>query len=757
MGADTTTARMGKGQPRKATMTTRQQILVAPALLCLKTPRLAGAVLAVLLAAVAWFSQTIRFDDNVARAFSSGSAISQAYEAFLDVPGGTSQFVTILAEAEDPADVAALGALRDLALEFELADETDFVLSPFSLRFPAGGPHAGEAVIPADPQPDRVRQRLAAYEALDFPVSAMITPDLRTAVLAVAVARTAETTGTDRNAETLAAVKAIMAGIAVPGYRLTLTGEAAISVEIARSLTRDMVILNGVGALLGIVAAWLIFRSAGAVICVVAPAVAGMFGALGVFAATGLPVTVISNVVLILVMVLGLADGSHLTAHFLAGDRQLPLKDRIRASVEMVGPACALTALTTAIALGAIAFADSEPLREFGIVGGLSTLVSYCIVIAGFVLCGLALDPQGPSKGRTVRPLPDAITARVLAHARPVVFAGMAIGAVATAGFATTQPWFSVYENIPDHSQVRRASEVAEEKFGGFFRFWAEFDADDGMRPDTPEGWARLKAVTDAVAAAQPDATVISATTLGALAGSPDAMPDASQRRLLTDMLAGAFLDPGADAVRILVLTSDPMRDEAALGRYDAMEAAARDAGATRIAGLAALARHEPLSLIRQLSIGLFAACLICATLVAAYFRNVALLWTLALPNVLPLAITAATLHAIAAGHMSPSALLALTVAFGVAVDDSIHYINRYMHERAKGLDVGPALKMASARTGQVMIITTLVICAGLLATLFSDFQMVRQFGLMLILTFASALAADLILLPALIRSTDAR
>ena len=248
---------------------------------------------------------------------------------------------------------------------------------------------------------------------------------------------------------------------------------------------------------------------------------------------------------------------------------------------------------------------------------------------------------------------------------------------------------------------------------------------------------------------------MLSATSLAALAGSFDRMPPPESVKDLPEALTQAFLDPEATHVRLMAMVPDPMRDEAARGRFDAMERAAHEAGATRIAGLAALARHEPLSLIRQLSAGLFAACAICAVIVAAYFRSAMLVWALALPNILPLAITAAALHVIAAGHMTPSALLALTVAFGVAVDDSIHYINRYKSARAAGRDKEAALLEASGRTGQVMIITTAIICAGLFSTFLSDFTMVRQFGLMLILTFASALAADLLLLPALLKAGD--
>ena len=98
------------------------------------------------------------------------------------------------------------------------------------------------------------------------------------------------------------------------------------------------------------------------------------------------------------------------------------------------------------------------------------------------------------------------------------------------------------------------------------------------------------------------------------------------------------------------------------------------------------------------------------------------------------------------------TAAVALTIAFGIAIDDCIHFINRYRLERLNGHPVDEAIQFAIDRTGRVMIATTLLISGGLLVTLLSPFIMVRLFGIMLILTFVTALLADLLLLPVLMR-----
>lgn len=728
-----------------------RRLLVASALACLRYPRAATVVVIALAAAVVANARSIEFDENMARTFASESAISRDYARLRSALGQPSQFVLVLAEATGPMSAQSLSALRDLALEFELSDGVDFVMSPFSARFPRdGGAHAGEALVPNDPQAQQVAERLARYRERGLSINPLITDDLQSALIVVAKSPPAPGGSFSDQRD---GMESIIAGIATPGVELTVTGEGAISAVIAESLSRDLIVFNLLGAALGLVAARLIFRSFKAVATVVVPAIAGVCITLGVFLATGLPITVISNVVIALMLVLGLADCAHLTAHFLSLDRSSPVRARITETIEAIGPACGLTALTTALAFAAIATTDNAPLREFGIVGALSAIASYLFSIAVFTLLALALDPASNGRPLAAPRFPRSVSSWVLRHTRLVIVCGLLGGVVATAGFVSATPWFTVYENIPEGSEVRRAGEIAETRFGGFFRFWAEFE-DGAIDLETQDGWRTLKSVTEAVSEAQPASTVISATTLAALAGSPDSLPPPSARRDIPQILSRAFLEPEDGKVRLMALVPDPMRDETTLARHDAMEAVVRAAGATHIGGMAALARHEPLSLIRQLALSLLGACVLCGIVVALYFRRAQMMWILLLPNLLPLAITASALHLLAAGRMSPIALLALTVAFGVAVDDSIHYINRYMRRRMLGQSISKALLSTSRRTGQVMIVTTIIICAGLLVTFTSSFSTVRLFGMMLILTFVSALIVDLILLPALLRAS---
>jgi hypothetical protein len=93
---------------------------------------------------------------------------------------------------------------------------------------------------------------------------------------------------------------------------------------------------------------------------------------------------------------------------------------------------------------------------------------------------------------------------------------------------------------------------------------------------------------------------------------------------------------------------------------------------------------------------------------------------------------------------------LIASVAIGLAVDDTIHYLVRYNVEFKKDLDKDRAMRTTLTIVGRPIVFTSLTISAGFAVLLFSHFQPTATFGLLMIVTMASALVGDLILLPAL-------
>ncbi|MEX3011823.1 RND family transporter [Hoeflea sp. TYP-13] len=720
-----------------------------PGLFAIQHPRIAAMVLIALVASALASLASIRFDDNIQRAMSSNSVYARDYRAFEQGLGTkTSDFIVLVASNETfgPAE---LERLRDMTLDVALLDDVLTVLSPFSARFAKNHEQfPGAPVFPQDISTETLTDRLPAYRAGNMNQPEMISPDGRIMIVTIAVD---PANGRARLRDTHADIIETLSDYTGDGFTLTVTGEDAIAFEIVGGLQRDLITLNLLGCLIALFMALLIFGDLTVALVAVVPAILGTLTALSLFVLFGLPMTVISNVIPVLVLVLGLADSIHLTMYFKKSPADLSAKERAELSIREIGPACGLTALTTAIAFAAVAMVDNEQLREFALIGGLGVMVSYVVVIMFFAfLAPLCVGAKaGRSRGDWFK-VPPLIGRLVLSRDRAIMVASALIAAASIWGFLRTEPWFHFNAYLPVNSEIRQANEKINETFGGFFRMWHELD----LTGDETSGddWQRLTALTDTVAAAAPDYTVVSLVTIARWFGRPETMPDRTDLSDLPESILTQFLSLDGNTARVVTFAPEPMANRQTLETHDRIERAAGNAGAIRTVGFPVILRHEPAIVIGQLEVSLIAACLIAVALVALAFRWPALLVVLVVPNMLPLILTAASLHLIAGGLLNPTAMMALTIAFGIAIDDSIHFINRFRLERARGHDVDQALNIAIDRTGRVMIATTLLISAGLLVTLTSPFTMVRLFGIMLILTFITALLADLVLLPALLR-----
>ncbi|MEJ2101567.1 MAG: efflux RND transporter permease subunit [Desulfobacterales bacterium] len=123
-------------------------------------------------------------------------------------------------------------------------------------------------------------------------------------------------------------------------------------------------------------------------------------------------------------------------------------------------------------------------------------------------------------------------------------------------------------------------------------------------------------------------------------------------------------------------------------------------------------------------------------------------------PNIFPIIINFGIMGWLGIELSVVTSLIA-SVAIGLAVDDTIHYLVRYNREFKKDLDDQRAIKATLRRVGRPMIFTTLTICVGFSILLFSNFKPTAIFGLMMLITSLSALAGDLILLPSLIQHVE--
>lgn len=691
-------------------------------LLALKFPRVALVCL-VLLALVFGVSLTrLSFDDDMYRVFLSDSPLSQAQRAY-DAGQPPLSTALIHVTSQEAFDAQDMTLLRNLSLDLEFVAGVSAVASPFILRWPpvaevpSGTPLFAPEIAPT------FAEDLVAFDALGTGLPTFINQTRTAMLLSVSL-----DTDTTTVAAAMHALQAEVDRALPPEITAHITGEDVIGAEIVAALQDDLIALNLWGALIIALAAIAFLRDLRMAFIAVVPALFGAAGVLALSVWIGYPITVLSNVIPILLLVLGVANGVHLTGHLKAHGTAL-------GAVIAIGPACALTAITTAIAFAAITLTGNAQLFEFGVLGALGTLLSFAVVLVSFALLARVI----PLSAKPIPPFTAHVAqwfaAAAVVRPRVTVAVCAAILALSTAGFSQLTAWFPLYQNLPDNSATLPTNDAIARDFGGVFQMVVETDGD----------WAQTRDLTRALEAVSPPNTVLSQLNFARWLGHPDVAPMAEE----LDMLPAALVDRLGSGV--FVALPEPMRSDATLAQFEAVYGAAIDAGATSVIGLPVVMRQEAVSLIQQLSLGLIVAALGATFIVALAFRSARLVPVLLIPNVLPLMITGASLHLWAQGLLTPTAVLALTIAFGIAIDDTVHFLSRFSSARGAGQPAAKAVSSAAASAGQVMVLTTLLLSVGLSVTLFSDFTPIRLFGGMMIVTLWAALLVDLALLPALL------
>lgn len=120
------------------------------------------------------------------------------------------------------------------------------------------------------------------------------------------------------------------------------------------------------------------------------------------------------------------------------------------------------------------------------------------------------------------------------------------------------------------------------------------------------------------------------------------------------------------------------------------------------------------------------------------------------LPNFIPLIIIAGIMG-FAGIELKAATSLVFSIAFGVATDDTIHFISRLKIELGYGKSLLYAFKRTYFETGKPILLTTFILMGGFVSLMISDFQSTFYFGFLICITIIIAVIADIFLLPVLL------
>lgn len=159
--------------------------------------------------------------------------------------------------------------------------------------------------------------------------------------------------------------------------------------------------------------------------------------------------------------------------------------------------------------------------------------------------------------------------------------------------------------------------------------------------------------------------------------------------------------------------------------------------------------------LVKNLVISLSLAILLIALFMAYLFRSVRMILISIIPNLLPLLITAGLMGYLGV-PIKPSTILVFSIAFGISVDDTIHFLAKYRQELlANNWKIRKSVYAALRETGVSMFYTSIVLFFGFSVFTISSFGGTVALGALVSATLLFAMLSNLLLLPSLLLSLE--
>jgi predicted RND superfamily exporter protein len=339
---------------------------------------------------------------------------------------------------------------------------------------------------------------------------------------------------------------------------------------------------------------------------------------------------------------------------------------------------------------------------------------------------------------------------------------GLLILLAAVPGMLSVENDTYLLEDIRRDAPIQSATRRVDDRLGGVVGFDLIVDAPGGVLAPDVMRW--LTEIEDGLRGVGGVRGVLGPGTLSQEAAEHlgmDVGGDLAAGVLLAAIrlrggtdLVQAFLADDRKSARVLVRTGDvgSARSESIRGAAERLALSGRPATVTvRVAGLHVLAETVLSRLVAEMARSTVLAFVVIFALMTLFFRSVRLGALSMVPNFLPL-LVAAGFMGYAGITIRSSMALIFAVALGIAVDDTIHLLNRWREELRSGRPRSEAIASAIRWTGKPVLLSSVVLIVGFLNYLAMGFKATQQFGIIAAVTIAAALVGDLLLLPALLQ-----
>ena len=560
----------------------------------------------------------------------------------------------------------------------------------------------------------------------------------------------------------IAAIRAAAIQVLQPlGIRTRVTGSLALFELHDRTLDEDHLRIQMLSYTVVSLLSVVIFRRPVAIFLAGIGPIIGVVWTLGWLQLIGQSNNELAKIILpVLIMMVGFTDGMHMVIRIrqLRAEGRSP-RDAVYNAVCLVGPACFLTSLTTAIGFGSLMFSNSEMIAGFGRVSAIGVVLTFLSVVLITPLLANSWLGRKMHVSTTKDPL-----ALLMQRARwIVVFSSRYARSVTIAGVAITLLCFSMAMNlvpddrisdrVPHNSEEWQALRHCDSVVGGvrFLRIVVEWDESISRS----QLWTVIKESQKLLATEELVGPSISIRTCLSVFKAPTAQDQSILAARLPEELSSQFYRPDLRLAQIVCRLQDRgiAKYEPMLRRLEEnVQAIAAAHNGVRLSVISDLAVEGRVvrQMIEELMKSLILASFIIFGVLAVAFRSLRVGLISILPNVMPLAVSGA-LRLLIGESLGIASACSFAICLGIAVDDTIHYLIHFQHERQLKRSAHEANCNTFVTVGSALIMTTVVMTAGLATVMTSRMPPHVNFAAMGCATLVAALLADLFFLPALL------
>ena len=549
-----------------------------------------------------------------------------------------------------------------------------------------------------------------------------------------------------------------------------LGGNNLLSYELIQIIESDLVLFGSLIILVVIVLLWFLFRQLSWVILPIVCCATSVVMTIGLLAALDFKVTVISANVFALQIILSLAMIIHLIVHY----QELVLKNNdwshkklVLATIKQKIRPCFYAGLTTTIGFGSLIFSGVQPVISFGWMMVVAMLVSFIVSLVFFPALLLAIFSKQAfvKQHQKIEAAMTSTASFVKNQPKKIIFISALITIVGGLGCLKLSAENSFLNYFSESTDVRKELTFIDQEFGGSTPFDLLFDIPDDQKKSglviSASTVQTVTAIQNMLAEQQAIGAITSIADFTKIAQVVNGKPLTEYEltalyKNLQQELFGAYFSEKDNQLRITMRVQDSTKD---LNRADLLATIHQELllmGIEKqdytLTGLFILYQDVLSRLVDSQVLTILIVYGAMAITLMIIFSSFKVAWIALVPNL----ITTLVIMGVLGIFSIPLDLMTITiaaVAMGISMDDTIHYIHRYLAEIKLSQNSSEEwVKRTNLSVGYALIYTTTVIVIGFGTLVFSNFVPSMLFGLLTSVAMIVALVTDITTLPVLLQ-----